>query len=160
MILLERALPPDAVQVDPQRQPGLNIAQVFLLHAHFSYVSDPLLIETPKDSEAQFQVTVSHALLEKGNGDEAASVSVRIATSDANSHPYIIDVAITAIIEPRKGEENYPAVEYARTAGATLLFPFVREAIANITGRGRWGPLWIRPFNVQLAEAGRVQAKT
>ena len=73
------------------------------------------------------------------------------AKTVGEGHPYRIDIVMQGIIEPIEGEENYPLAEYARTAGAALLFPFLREAVASITGRGRVGPLWLKPFNVQLA---------
>jgi hypothetical protein len=37
--------------------------------------------------------------------------------------------------------------------GVSMVFPFVREAIANLTMRGRFGPVWIDPLNVQAIVA-------
>jgi preprotein translocase subunit SecB len=31
-----------------------------------------------------------------------------------------------------------------------MLYPFLREAVANLTGRGRFGPVWLNPFNFML----------
>jgi preprotein translocase subunit SecB len=33
--------------------------------------------------------------------------------------------------------------------GITMLVPFAREALANITGRGRFGPVMLNPLNVR-----------
>jgi preprotein translocase subunit SecB len=46
-----------------------------------------------------------------------------------------------------------PIADYMASGGGPTLFPFLRECVANLTGRGRFGPLWLRPINfVQLAE--------
>jgi preprotein translocase subunit SecB len=35
--------------------------------------------------------------------------------------------------------------------GGTILLPFLREVIANFTGRGRFGPVWVNPINFRAA---------
>ena len=42
-------------------------------------------------------------------------------------------------------------VEFLARSGVPTLFPFVREAIANITMRGRFGPLWLNPIDVRAS---------
>lgn len=66
---------------------------------------------------------------------------------------------MTALIEVKPGEANMPLEKYATISGVSLLYPFLREAVANLTQRGRFGPVWLSPLNVAAAvEGARVPA--
>jgi hypothetical protein len=41
-----------------------------------------------------------------------------------------------------------PLDRYFTTSGAALLYPFVRQVVADLTWRGRFGPVWLNPMNV------------
>jgi preprotein translocase subunit SecB len=60
------------------------------------------------------------------------------------------------------GQENMALKEFFTTGSAhAVLFPFVREAVANITMRGRFGPVWLNPVNFgALVAKGSVAAST
>jgi preprotein translocase subunit SecB len=60
---------------------------------------------------------------------------------------YNFEVQVAAIVVADPGEENMKPIEYATTHAGSMLYPFAREAVANLTGRGRFGPVWLRPFN-------------
>ena len=141
-------------QVDPTRQPGLRIAQMFLSHANFKYKADPLTLSHPDPStDVQMIVDIQVLTLDQ-SGSPAAGVRVRVRSHPESNHPYVFDVSMGAVIEAEPGQENYSPSEYVLNAGAAMLFPFVRELIANITQRARFGAVWIPPFNVQLAMSG------
>jgi preprotein translocase subunit SecB len=146
--------------IDPKRQPGLRIAQVFLSHAHFNYKADPLTLSAP-DSTTQVQMNVDVQVLDlvQENGPPVAGVRVRVRSDPASVHPYVFDVSMGAVIESEPGEENYNPKDYVVNAGAALLYPFVREVIANITQRGRFGAVWIPPFNMRLVMSGQAAEK-
>lgn len=137
--------------VDPARQPGLRIAQVYLAHANFSYRDEPLTLPTPVAGlPVQMDVDVEVHQLASEQGP-AAGVRVRVRSKPDSPHPYVFDVAMGAIVHADIAEANYDPEQYVTTAGVTLLFPFLREAVANLTMRGRFGAIWIPPFNVKLA---------
>lgn len=98
------------------------------------------------DVDIQFQIRE----LTRTDGAKASAVSVKVETPSEQEHPYLFSVEMIAIISPETGNENMAPADYTKMAGATLLFPFVREAVANLTTRGRYGPIWIKPFNVAL----------
>lgn len=141
--------------LDPKKQPGLAISQIYLLRAHFEHATDPYAIE-PRNQEGEATLTVSFQATElekSGSTVPVVAITVGVATTDDNKHPYSLDIAIQGIIEGIEGQENFPPLDYARVQGAGLLYPFLREAVGNITGRGRVGPLWIKPFNFVAAAA-------
>jgi preprotein translocase subunit SecB len=141
--------------VDPNRHPGLSISQIYLDHAHFEHTSNPFALLPHEDRpEAKLTVTTTTFELTSQTGTKAAGIMVQVSSVEGSDHPYRLDVAVTGLVEAIEGEENFPPSQYVSVAGATLLFPFLREVVANITGRGRIGALWLRPFNVQLAVQG------
>lgn len=81
--------------------------------------------------------------------DKRAGVVRMVVKTDNDSNPhYEFEVIVAATISVEDGAENMGIEEYARGGlGRALLFPFAREAVANLTGRGRFGPLWLHPFN-------------
>ncbi|MDQ2666309.1 MAG: protein-export chaperone SecB [Gemmatimonadota bacterium] len=139
------------IQPDPNRHPGLQLAQIFLRHAHFEHAVEPLGIPPVAITQATISISFNVTELTTDSGKQAMSVLLRARSTPGFDHPYRIDVVMQGILEPIEGEENFPLADYARVAGATLLFPFLREVVANITGRGRVGALWLKPFNVQFA---------
>ena len=57
---------------------------------------------------------------------------------------------MTALIRVIPGQENMTIREYLASGNCVAaLFPFLREAIANVTGRGRFGPVFLDPINIR-----------
>ena len=71
----------------------------------------------------------------------------------ADGH-YKFEITVVALVGVKPGGSNMSVTEYAQASAAALLYPFARELVANITGRGRFGPLWLLPFNFVAAVAG------
>ncbi len=140
--------------MDEAKQPGIRLVHVFLQEAAFKHRADFLELpaETPPEID---ELAVS---LETGlTADSAAAlVRVRVRTKANKKGVYAFDITMTALLEQEKTSANMPLGDYITMAGWTLIFPFLREAVANITGRGRFGPVWLSPFNLKahaLAEA-------
>lgn len=55
---------------------------------------------------------------------------------------------MSAILEKIEEHEKFELGTYLTSKGCALLFPFIRETIANLTARGRFGPVWLNPVNV------------
>jgi len=92
---------------------------------------------------------------------KAAALTLRLSTDpgDTKSH-YRLIVELVATVSAVEGEENLPPTEYLKTAGPAALYPFLREVVANLTMRGRFGPVWLKPFNFHaLTERWRGRTK-
>ena len=145
--------------MDKTKQPGLRIDQIFLVAAEFRHRPDVLTVapstEIP-DQEAQVEMRVFTS-----PDGRAAGVRVAVRTRPEDTQaPYSFCVEYVALVEEMDGEENMPVKEYVAMAGATLLYPFLREAVANLTSRGRFGALWLKPFNVQAVTTTLTTAPT
>jgi preprotein translocase subunit SecB len=145
--------------MDPTKQPGIRLQTVFLKEATFRHRSEPLAgmpVEMQSDSgSAQLEISVL-----AGSKDDMAISVLATDDPDVTNSRYEFRVEMVAIFETEKGKENMPIQDFALRNGAALLYPFVRETVANLTSRGRFGPLWLNPFNISaVVQAGEEFAK-
>ncbi len=139
--------------VDPTKPPGLQIGQIVLERVLLEHRADYMTLPhaTPIAS-LPLRIHGQLALdQEKRNG----VIRLTLETDREQQPLYVIELTLAALIMVKAGEENMPIERYAMTAGIATLYPFLREAVANLTSRGRFGPIWLHPFNVraQLGEA-------
>ncbi|HEV2643492.1 MAG TPA: protein-export chaperone SecB [Candidatus Elarobacter sp.] len=119
--------------------------QIFLDHARFSHREDYLAHPPSTSVDAALDISVDAGLTADGT---KARIQVIVATDPEADALYSFEIGLTALLERIDGEENVPLDWYVQANGPALLFPFVREAVANLTGRGRFGPVWLHPVNV------------
>ena len=131
--------------MDTTKQPGIQISQVILLGARFAHRDDVFAL--PPTTRVEDLPINIEAKVGGKVGDPAAVIRLRAFTGEAPEFLYRFDVEVAALIERVPGEENLDPFEYASGMGPVAFFPFLREAIANITMRGRFGPLWLKPYN-------------
>lgn len=132
--------------MDKTKPPGIRIAQIFLDSARLRHRDDYLSIPPDRkpdvgDVELQFQVSESE-------GGETALVRIRASTKPESEPIYEFEVTMTAIVEVNKEKPNMPLDRYTTRNGIALVLPFVRQAVADLTMRGRFGPVWLNPMNV------------
>jgi len=141
--------------MDETKQPGLSIGQIFLSRVHFEHHPD--FLSMPPDSgagkdQAQVKVQARIAL----NEDESSGAIAITLTSDSEDALYRYEIEMMGLVS-RDPDTNMPVRDFLLNSGPTVLYPFLREAVANITLRGRFGPIWLKPFNwkaVQSEAAG------
>lgn len=130
--------------MDESQQPKIRISQIFLERASLTHRED--FLSFPPNTQLSAEVEIS---LEVGLSEDKSRARIQLR---ARSHPgaedlYNFDVLLTALVE-REGAGNMPLERYLANNASVMVFPFLREAVANLTGRGRFGPLWIRPTNL------------
>lgn len=136
--------------MDRSRQPGLKIGQIYLSVAHFEHRADALELPPATKVDAEVELTATSA----GTEDERAGmITLAIKTADDKDPIYRFHVEMTALVGVDPDAPNLSVREYATKHGPAMLFPFLREAVANLTGRGRFGAIWLNPFNFRLSEA-------
>ena len=131
------------------KQPGLNIGQIFLYKALFEHRKDALQ-QSPKTDIGELEVSLSARILGQED-DSAGLILVTVKTKDEDEGLYRFHVEMAAIVAEQEETKNLGVREYLTKNGFALIYPFLREAVANITGRGRFGPLWLKPFNFKAA---------
>ena len=132
---------------DPSRPPGIAISQVFLEEATFSHRADALAL--PLDTKPELgniEIAVEAGL----RPDRKAGLLRLSAATKPEAEPlYNVKVKMVGLFEQQSGFENLPMAAFLGDSAPALLFPFLREAFANITSRGRFGPVWLQPINTR-----------
>ncbi len=130
--------------VDRAKEPGIKINQVFLESAAFEHRPDFLTLPADTVVELDTQLSIEF-MIDPGDASRGA---IRATAFTTDEGLYRFRISVGAIIEQDAANKNFTLDEYIATSSTALLVPFLREAVANITGRGRFGPIWIHPMNV------------
>jgi preprotein translocase subunit SecB len=132
---------------DPSKQPGVKIAQILLERATFRHRDDYLVVAAPSPDAIVGTINVQ---IEGGLSEDKRTglVRMRVQTIPENRPFYELDIIMIALVMVDEAAPNMPLDRYFTTSGAALLYPFVRQVVADLTWRGRFGPVWLNPMNV------------
>jgi preprotein translocase subunit SecB len=136
--------------VDSKKQPGIQFSQIYLNAAEFSHRADSLSITNTQqfpDLNFTIQLRVTSSL----EPHNVAALTLRLESVRAPEAQYFVMAEITAIVQSIEGQENITPAEFATSFAPAALYPFLREAIANLTMRGRFGPVYLKPVNFTIA---------
>jgi preprotein translocase subunit SecB len=126
---------------------GLGIGHIFLVGAGFKHRDN--LLEVPANTRVgpqQITVGIQFGILNEG---EAYFVQLTVnSVQDDPAALYDFSVTMGGIFEQGPAVKELSHREIMEIGG-TILFPFLRETVANLTQRGRFGPVWLNPFNVR-----------
>lgn len=134
---------------DKAMQPGIRLETIALRTLHFSHLSD-LPAEVPLTAAHEIMLGVEPA---SSPGKYLITAGVRTPTEHPG--PYRFEVVMEALVSQDELAPNMGVEEYARNSGWALLFPFIRERLADVTSRGRFGPYLLPPANVMALVTAR-----
>jgi len=131
------------MQADSSKDTGISLLQVFLLEAQFSHAPDALQHAPGTPVNVQVQITAEAAISEDRT---QALVTLRAKTADDEAGLYRYNIAVSGIFA-FESQTSVAIDEFMRKNAPALLTPFLRENLANISSRGRFGPLWLPMLN-------------
>ena len=131
--------------MDPTKQPGIEIVQVIVERAEFEHRDDYLSV-TPPPNVGPLPFTLKTQFAIAPSKTEGA-VKLELTTDRGQNPLYIVSAVVVGLVRITEGAANMPLEQYAAVHGAGMLFPFLRELVATLTGRGRFGPVWLPPVN-------------
>ena len=134
--------------MDTSKDSGIRFDQIFLRTAHFAHREDALNLPHTTPHGPNTGVVLRMQFYKGTPGRAGVGVSVSTDPNDL-SLLYQFEVEMVALVAEVAGEENMPVSEYVKGPALATLVPFIREAVANLTGRGRFGPVWLNPMNLQ-----------
>jgi len=109
-----------------------------------------------KDSEQQ-------VTFETGVGSKDNIVNVKLKTTVVNTYQgeeqYKIEVTMVGVFSRNGESEIKDNEEFGRVNGAAIIFPFVREHIANIALKGGLGSVILPPVNFTKVNKDNKNAK-
>ncbi|MBK8648941.1 MAG: protein-export chaperone SecB [Gemmatimonadetes bacterium] len=145
---------------DEKKAIGLRVYGVTLLSVGFKHRADALQLprETRID-DLKIEVAANIVVSEDAEGRELATMILKVGSAVVTPPPlYQFDVQMAVQVVPDPAAPNMSAVEFLARSGAATIFPFVRELIANLTMRGRFGPLFPCSDQRQGDESSVAQA--
>jgi preprotein translocase subunit SecB len=111
-----------------------------------------VLLQPTETANIQLQVGANVRVFPIG-----VEVSIQItARPDPKRNPVEVEAAVSGYFRRPEGASDATLIEFARTAGVFIVFPYVREAISNVTSRTAFGAVWLSPldvFDLTLGEA-------
>jgi preprotein translocase subunit SecB len=130
--------------MDESSQPGLKIGQVFLAQAQFEHREDALTVSPKTAVELSIEIGVQTRVTDDGK----RGVIVLSAATDSDDQLYRFRVEMAGLVSADESSPNLEVRDYLAQQASAMMFPFLREAVASITGRGRFGPIVINPINL------------
>lgn len=81
--------------------------------------------------------------------ESRASVTLNLVIKPKDSEDFdTLSIVLVGVFVPTADEYRTKLEEFAQGQGAALLFPFIREIVANVTARSRGGVILIPPLNL------------
>jgi preprotein translocase subunit SecB len=131
--------------VDPSKPPGIQVAQIFLQRAIFAHREDSLALP-PTTPIGTPDITLTTTAGQSADSKRGI-ITLRVQTKPEQRPLYSLDIEMTALVEVQEGMENMPVERYIRVSGPAMVYPFIRQVVADLTSKGRFGPLWLNPVN-------------
>lgn len=118
-----------------------DLADIRLISANFSICD---IDKDQGDISIDTRLTVNHLLVDNGT---MLRVSVTGSISGSNA-PFTLDAEMGGVFRLHKEIKDAKQIEYiAEISCAAIIFPFLRETIADITRRAGFAPLLLPPVN-------------
>jgi len=138
--------------INTDKELGLGISQIFLSRLELSHRPDALHLPLTTPNPPYGVDVEIRAFRAVEGGAAGMQLTVRSQPTPDSLYRFLVEMIM--LVQQVPGEENMPPEDFVQTVGVSTLFPFVREAVANVTMRGRFGPVWLAPINVALVNEG------
>lgn len=141
-------------------QPQFALQRIYLKDASFEVPNAPRVFLQAWNPEISIDLATGMAQLEDGNHYEV-TLSLTVTAKNDNQIAFLVEVQQAGIFQAI----GFPDEELAPLLGAycpNLLFPYAREAISDLVGKGSFPQLLLQPINFDavFAENQRRLAET
>lgn len=125
---------------------GVRLRGVALRHLSYEETAP---IPAPADTlpgETELALDAEIALLD---GNRAQLTYSLVVTPDPVRRPIKVTAKVSGLFEAAPGISVRELVAFANDAGGRILFPYAREVVSAVTGRGIFGPVFLDPMALQ-----------
>lgn len=139
-------------QEQPQAQGQFALQRIYLKDASFEVPSSPQVFLAPWQPEINIQLATESKHIE-GNNYEVV-LSLTVTAQNNGSTAFLVELKQAGIFLL----ENIPDQNLPGLLGSycpNILFPFAREAVADIVARGSFPQLLLAPINFDAVMAER-----
>lgn len=141
-------------KLDRAKQPGIRFVSVTVDSIRFQDIAST----TDKVKDLEFQISVPKSLPEVATS-LVTTMAFRVIPRGEVSSRFRLEVRVSGHFESDESP-NLDLATFARHQAPSLVLPFVRELIANISARSRQGLVLVPPINVLALFPEREEAST
>ena len=142
----------DSTQAAGGNGPNFNILRIYLKDVSFETPNSPSIFTQEFKPEVEMQLNTSVSKLEADLFEIALTITVTSKEGDKTG--FLAEVQQAGIFNI----SGFDEAQHAHMLGAycpNILFPFAREAIANLVTKGGFPPLLLAPVNFDSLFAQR-----
>lgn len=140
-------------------QPQFALQRIYLKDASFEVPGAPRVFLQTWNPEVSIDLSTATVRLEDGNHFEV-TLSLTVTAKNEGQNAFLIEVKQAGIFQA----QGFSDADLGPLLGAycpNLLFPYAREAVSDIVGKGSFPQLLLQPINFDavFAESQRAQAE-
>lgn len=123
---------------------GYRIERIYVAEQHYEQVNPAGLRESESTEDRGIGVRWDWRPL----GPRRFEVLIELTLEAVSAAPEEARVRILGIFEALENAQSVSFVDFLRTNAPAILFPFGREVLSTMTGRGFYGTCHLNPINV------------
>lgn len=130
--------------MDKNRQPGIDFERIILEKVNLEL--NPNYIQTNEDMVVDLYVNVARKL---DKSQRLLKLNLEVSFfKETENPPLRASVLAAGYFSVKKDEDFEKLKEFSQIQAPAIVFPFVREALANLTMKTGYPPLLIPPMNL------------
>ena len=125
---------------DKKKQPGIRFKDVIVTKLNFTRVPD--IYQKP-------ELDIKFSNINYLNAEKTECTTELTALINEKSGKFNIEATVAGIFEVKNGSENMGLEEFIENNAMIMLFPYLREIIADITRRAGIKTILLPPINIK-----------
>lgn len=139
-----------------QAEISFNLKKVYIKDISFESPMSPQIFLNEQAPEVDVQMNITHSALEEANLYEVV-LTITVTAKGGDSTFFLCEVQQAGLFEVTGANDEMPMV--LEIACPNILLPFIREAIADLVGKGGFPQLLINPINFEALFHQKMMAQ-
>ena len=129
-----------------QNEISFNLKKVYVKDISFESPLSPQVFLNEQAPDVDVQMNITHSSIDNSNLFEVI-LTITVTASAGENTFFLCEVQQAGLFEVTGADDDLPMV--LEIACPNILLPFVREAIADLVGKGGFPQLLINPINFE-----------
>jgi preprotein translocase subunit SecB len=139
-----------------QNEISFNLKKVYIKDISFESPQSPQIFLNEQAPEVDVQMNITRSKLDDSNLHEVV-LTITVTAKGSETNFFLCEVQQAGLFEVTGASDELPMV--LEIACPNILLPFVREAIADLVGKGGFPQLLINPINFEALYHQKVMAQ-
>lgn len=125
---------------------GFKVKNVLLISSKFSRVDN---VQFNKGERNEIEINVG--VTQKGDNIIIVNETLSLSNKIDSAVQYSFEVQMTGVFEKSEKCSIEDNLQFGKINGAAIIFPFIREHVANVSLKAGLGPVFIPPIDFTKA---------